>query len=70
MPGIFNALKEEFSCALDDKEQSYSKTLEFRTYVLTLRAGIHQISGSYQESASIGSFTVRYDNLDIVAKKD
>lgn len=66
----FNALKEQFNCALDTFEVSEHKPLEFGTYVLTLRAGIHQISGSYEESGSTGSFTVKYDNLDLVAKKD
>ena len=65
----FNALKQEFTCALDNNEQSYDKKIEFGDHRLTLRAGIHDI-GSGTEKPGTGSFTVIYDNLDIIAKKD
>jgi len=65
----FNALKEEFTCGLDNIEQSYEKKIEFGDYRLTLRGGIHNI-GSGLEKPGTGSFTVTYDNLDIVVKKD
>lgn len=66
----FNALKEQFTCSLNDKELSYDKKIDFGKYFLTLRSGIHQISGGGTESGSTGSFTVKYDNLDIITKKD
>lgn len=66
----FDPIKEQFSCSLDDKELSYDKKIDFGDYFLTLRAGIHQISGGGTESGSTGSFTVKYDNLDIITKKD
>ena len=66
----FDPIKEKFSCSLDDKELSYDKKMDFGDYFLTLRAGMHQISGGGTESGSTGSFTVKYDNLDIITKKD
>lgn len=65
----FNAVKQEFTCALDNNEQSYEKKIEFGDHRLALRAGIHDI-GSGTEKPGTGSFTVIYDNLDVVAKKD
>lgn len=65
----FNAKKQEFACGLDNNEQSYEKKIEFGDYRLALRAGIHDI-GSGTENPGTGSFTVIYDNLDIIAKKD
>ena len=65
----YNAKKQEFTCGLDNNEQSYEKRIEFGDHRLALRSGIHDIS-SGTERPGTGSFTVTYDNLDVIAKKD
>lgn len=64
----FNALKEDFRCSLDNKEIDEDQKKQAGDFVLTLRAGLHVISG--EERPGTGRFTVRYDNLNVVQGSD
>lgn len=69
----FNALKENLECSFEDEKGvarsvDEQQKIQFGQYHLTLRGGIHSITGGGTEQPADGSFTVRYDNLNIINK--
>ncbi|MBI2653636.1 hypothetical protein HYX02_02380 [Candidatus Woesearchaeota archaeon] len=66
----FNPLKEEFICSFGGVELVDREFPQYGKFVLALRSGIYDIGGAEKEIGGSGSFTAKFDNLDLIVKKD
>lgn len=66
----FNLSKEEFICSFAGVELLDRELPQYGKFVLALRSGIYDIGGAEKEIGGSGSFTAKFDNLDLIVKKD